>query len=320
MTRTTSSPGRRRTLGVRGKILAVGAAGMAAAIGLGSFAVVQLSDAGTALKHVGEIGQALSHVETIKYYDGDVSGWQVAYAWDARRIGPVAAVAPDAGNRAGYLADAQALRDELSKMPTDVLTAKEAPIFDKIVADWDTFFALDDQVVALYQQNTPASTDAADAKILGDVYKVYFEIFDLTEKLRGSLQSRVAAATVAAAEDRTRSTWIMAGVMALGAVLVCGIALVVARRIVRPLAAVTAVATAMADGDLTRSSGVTQDDEVGRTAQALDRAQESLREVLSSVVESADAEAARVGSTLQTMPFGGAAQFLSSVYIRAVGS
>ena len=292
MTSTTSRPGRRRTLGVRGKILAVGAAGMAAAIGLGSFAVVQLSDAGTALENVGAIGQALTRVETIKYYDGDVSGWQVAYAWDARRIGPLAAVAPDAANRAGYLADAQALRDELSKMPTDVLTAKEAPIFDKIVADWDTFFALDDQVVALYQQNTPASTDAADAKILGDVYKVYYEIFDLTEKLRGSLQSRVAAATVAAAEDRTRSTWIMAGVMALGAVLVCGIALVVARRIVRPLAAVTAVATAMADGDLTRSSGVTQDDEVGRTAQALDRAQESLREVLSSVVESADAVAA----------------------------
>ena len=292
MTHSTTAPGRRRGLGVRGKILAVGAAGMAAAIGLGTFAMGELSDSGDALERVGAIGQALSHVETIKYYDGDVSGWQVAYAWDARRIGPVEAVQPDSGNRAGYLADADALRAELDAVPTELLTGDEAAVLDQIVADWDAFFAIDDKVVALYEQNTPETTAAADAMILGDGYDVYFEIFDLTEKLRTSLKDRVQAATEDASADRRQSTWIMVGVMALGAAFVCGIALSVARRIVRPLAAVTSVATAMADGDLTRSSGVVQNDEVGRTAAALDRAQESLREVLAGVVSSADAVAA----------------------------
>ena len=191
MTHSTTAPGRRRGLGVRGKILAVGAAGMAAAIGLGTFAMGELSDGGEALERVGVLGEALSHVETVKYYDGDVSGWQVAYAWDARRIGPVEAVQPDSGNRAGYLADADALRAELAAVPTEVLTADEAAIFDRIVEDWDAFFAIDDEVVALFEQNTPASTDAADAMILGDGYDVYFEIFDLTEQLRSSLKDRV---------------------------------------------------------------------------------------------------------------------------------
>ena len=163
MTHSTTAPGRRRGLGVRGKILAVGAAGMAAAIGLGTFAMGELGDSGDALERVGAIGQALSHVETIKYYDGDVSGWQVAYAWDARRIGPVAAVQPDSGNRAGYLADADALRAELDAVPTEVLTGDEAAILDQIVADWDAFFAIDDKVVALYEQNTPETTAAAEA-------------------------------------------------------------------------------------------------------------------------------------------------------------
>ena len=292
MSRTTLSPGRRLRLGVRGKILSVGAAGVAAAIGLGTFAMGELSSSGTALDNVAGIGAALSHVETIKYYDGDVSGWQVAYAWDARRLGPVQAVQPDSGNRAGYLADADALRAELASMPTGALTASESKMYDTIVADWDKFFAVDDKVVALYKQNTPATTDAADELILGDGYKVYFDIFDLTEKLRKSLESRVASATLGAAESRSQSSWVMGMVMAIAAVLVCGLSLWIARRIVRPLAAVTSVAEAMADGDLTRSSGVQQDDEVGQTAAALDRAQESLRSVLASVVQSADAVAA----------------------------
>ena len=56
MTHSTTAPGRRRGLGVRGKILAVGAAGMAAAIGLGTFAMGELGDSGDALEQVETIG------------------------------------------------------------------------------------------------------------------------------------------------------------------------------------------------------------------------------------------------------------------------
>jgi methyl-accepting chemotaxis protein len=273
-------------------ITAVGAAGMVAALVVGAFALVGLRSGGEARDKVIALTSALSHTQQIEYYNGDVSGWQVAYAWDARRIGPAAAVQPDNGNRAGYLTDSAALVEELTKMPTEVLTAEEAAIFATITADWDKFFAFDDQIAALYAQDTPASTDAADALILGDSYDVYFHIIELTGELRKSVDARLAAAAEAAEAQQAGTTRIMIAAGVLGALAVLAIALAVVRRIVRPLGAVTAVATAMAQGDLTRTSGVRQNDEVGRMAEALDAAQESLRAVLASVVGSADAVAA----------------------------
>jgi methyl-accepting chemotaxis protein len=283
---------RRRTIGVRGMITAVGAAGIVAALVVGGFALLGLRAGGDARLATERIGAALGEVQQIEYYDGDVSGWQVAYAWDARRIGPQAAVAADNGNRAGFLSDAKLLKTELTKVPTGVLTPAEASTFATLVADWGTFFAFDDQVVALYQQNTPAGTDAADALILGDSYNVYFDILKKTGELKKSLQQREAAATAAASAQQTSTTRTMLIAVVVGALAVLAISVVVVRRILRPLTAVAAVAGAMAEGDLTRVTGVDRRDELGRTAAALDAAQQSLRTVLSSVVASADAVAA----------------------------
>ncbi|MGF1646304.1 MAG: methyl-accepting chemotaxis protein [Kineosporiaceae bacterium] len=86
--------------------------------------------------------------------------------------------------------------------------------------------------------------------------------------------------------------------VALGSTLVVGLAVAVAvgfavaRSITRPLAQVQRVAEGLAQGDLTRTSGVTSRDEVGTTAAALDEALASLRELMSTVVGSADAVAA----------------------------
>jgi methyl-accepting chemotaxis protein len=292
MNTSSSAPLRRRGFGVRGKILAVGAAGMAAAIAVGTFALSGLSSSGQSRENVNEIQGALGHAQTIEYFNADVSGWQTAYAWDTRRLGPVAAVQPGSDNRAGFLDISEKLRAELGNMPTDVLTNDEAAIFDQITSKWQDFFTLDDKVVALYEQDSPASTDAADALILGDSYAVYYKVIDLTHKLRKSLQDRVHAASVAAADSQDRTQAIMIGVIVLGAVLVFGTAFMVARRIIRPLAEVMGVATALASGDLTRTSGVSQGDEVGRTAAALDQAVTNLREVMAGVVASADAVAA----------------------------
>jgi len=287
-----ATPHRRRALGVRGMITAVGAAGMVVAILVGSFALVALSGAGNARTAVDALNHARSRTQEIEYYNGDVSGWQVAYAWDARRIGPVAAVKPDAGNRAGYLADADKLRAVLKGMSTGALTPAEVAIFHKIEADWDKFFAFDDRVVALYNRNSPASTDAADALILGDSYNVYFEITKLTTALRSSVEKRVREATSAADAQQTNATRLIVIAIVLGSVAALGLTLTIARRIMRPLSAVTSMAAAMAEGDLTRTCGVDQNDELGRMGRALDAAVANLRGVLSGVVASADAVAA----------------------------
>jgi hypothetical protein len=71
---------------------------------------------------------------------------------------------------------------------------RESRIFAAIQAQWTNFYAIDDQAVALYNQNTPDSTTAADTLITGDGYNVYFKLLDLTKKLRTSVDGRVAAA------------------------------------------------------------------------------------------------------------------------------
>jgi methyl-accepting chemotaxis protein len=292
MTERTTTSGRRR-IGVRGQILAVGAAGMAAAIAVGTFAINGLGSAGESLDDVAQMQSAVSWAQTIETFNTDVSGWQVAYAWDARRSGPLQAVQPvEGGNRAGFLDVSERLQAELANAPVEVFSEEEGAISAEIATKWEDFYALDDQAVALYSQNTPASTDAADTLILNEGFGVYYELIDLTTALKASLTERVEAARVAADDRQAQATQIMIGVIVLGALLVLATAFMVARRITRPLGAVMNVATALAAGDLTKTSGVTQDDEVGRTAIALDEAIGNLRGVLSSVVSSADAVAA----------------------------
>src|SRR4051794_9068682 len=199
MSESTTPTGRRRRIGVRGQILTVGAAGMAAAIAVGAFAISGLGSAGDSLNEVSELESAASFAQTIQTFNADVSGWQVAYAWDARRVGPAAAVAlTEGGNRAGFLDVGERLRAELAKAPTDIFTEDELAITDEIDAKWDDFFALDDQAAALYAQDTPASTDAADTLILNEGFGVYYELIDLTTALRESLVDRVHAAHTAA--------------------------------------------------------------------------------------------------------------------------
>jgi len=200
-------------------ITAVGAAGMAAAITVGGFALAGLDSAGEARDRMSALGQAASHAQEIEYFNADVSGWQTAYAWDARRIGPVAAVQADNGNRAGFLDISDKLRAELAKMPLEVLTSEEKALFDKINTGWDTFFTLDEQVSALYAQDTPKSTDAADALILGDSYNVYFELIDVTHQLRQSLEARTAAAGQAAVDRQADTTRTMVVAIVLGAIV-----------------------------------------------------------------------------------------------------
>jgi methyl-accepting chemotaxis protein len=287
------SPVRRRSrVGVRGSILAVGAVGMAAAIGVGALGMTALDAAGTTLDEVDALRDALSTVQDIETSNSDVTGWQASYAWDTRRIGGAAAVADDNANRAGFLDSAERLRGHLAAMPTEVLDESERAAFATIQERWDGYFEVDAQVVETYARDTPASLEAGDALILGPGWEVYFEVFTLTGELRASLEERTDAATASAQAEQTRAQWVMGIAIAIGVVATLLLALGVTRRIVRPLSEVAGVADALAQGDLTRTTGVVRSDEVGRVAAALDQAVVDLRTVMATVVASADAVAA----------------------------
>ncbi len=75
--------------------------------------------------------------------------------------------------------------------------------------------------------------------------------------------------------------------LVVGVLVGVGLALYVARLIVVPLRKVSVVIAGLREGDLTRSAGVTTQDEIGQMAAALDEATGSLREAIGAVAENA---------------------------------
>ncbi|WP_100499559.1 methyl-accepting chemotaxis protein [Geodermatophilus chilensis] len=114
---------------------------------------------------------------------------------------------------------------------------------------------------------------------------------DLNELLgmeTAEAQAAAAAAAESAATQRTTSLVILA----VGIAAAIGMGLWVAGGIARSVRRVQDVTEGLATGDLTRTVGLTSQDELGRMGASLDAAVASLREVLSTVVTSADAVAA----------------------------
>jgi len=119
---------------------------------------------------------------------------------------------------------------------------------------------------------------------------------DQVQKTLGDLtkaESAAAASAVTAAADeyqRTRTTLVV--LLVAGVLLAVALGVAIARSMAGGLRRVQRVAEALAEGDLTATSGLVSRDELGRMAEALDAAQLNLRSVMASVVASADAVAA----------------------------
>jgi methyl-accepting chemotaxis protein len=119
---------------------------------------------------------------------------------------------------------------------------------------------------------------------------------DITDGAVGAAKDALHEAALAGEADvaaaLSRSETIAVAVAVGGGLLVGLLSLLTLRSITRPVRRVQSALEALAGGDLTVATGVRSKDEIGRMAAALDTAQESLRDVLASVVSSADAVAA----------------------------
>jgi methyl-accepting chemotaxis protein len=119
---------------------------------------------------------------------------------------------------------------------------------------------------------------------------------DITDGAVGAAKDLLISESVAAEQELTDTiaqTQNISLVIAAAALLmiVC-VSWLTLRSIKRPVERVKASLEALATGDLTVATGITSNEELGQMATALDTAQASLREVLTSVVASADAVAA----------------------------
>src|SRR3954447_2330592 len=158
--------------------------------------------------------------------------------------------------------------------------------FATLTGDIDKYLqASDTQLVAALDKGDMATAGAVAAGPLVQVQDAVTKDFtDLRGQIRVEGDAQVVKGTDAAASAKTMLWTILALSCGLGVVLV----LFVVRLIVRTVRAVQVSVEALAAGDLTVTPDVDCEDELGRMAASLARAQTNLREVLSSVVESAD--------------------------------
>ncbi|SHN46936.1 methyl-accepting chemotaxis protein [Cryptosporangium aurantiacum] len=218
--------------------------------------------------------------ESIKFYDADVSGWQVAYAWDTRRIGPAQAVAASSGNRAGFLAAREKLEAVLDSMPTGDLTSAERELFDGIRAAWVEYFEQDDKAVAAYAAGSLA---AGDAIVLGPGYEIYFQLVEDVDKMVSSLNSRLESeqADANSAARAVKTAVLTALVVAI--ILAALLAFVVTRSITRPLDRTVETLRRVAAGDLTATPEPNGADEVTTADRALAEAVDNTRAAVTAL-------------------------------------
>ena len=117
----------------------------------------------------------------------------------------------------------------------------------------------------------------------------------LTEEIQQlrDLESEEAAQAAAGIRTDYESQQLLSIMLLVaGVALALGLGLVVATGIARSVRKVQEVAEGLAAGDLTRTSGLTTRDELGQMGGSLDNAVVALRELMASVVASADAVAA----------------------------
>jgi methyl-accepting chemotaxis protein len=177
-----------------------------------------------------------------------------------------------AGVRAGQLAaDHVALLDRIESGFTAYLDEMDAVLTPLVLAqDREGWRQVDETVLR------PISE------------RVQQDLQTLLDAERAEAADSAAASRDAADSQRTISVV----VVLVGAALALGLGLLVAKGMAHNVRRVQSVAEALAEGDLTRSAGLTTRDELGRMGTALDAAVVELRTVLSTVVSSADAVAA----------------------------
>ncbi len=261
------------------------------AVAIGAVGLTRQSDAAAEVRTL----LSLQHqVDEQKYYDGDISGWQIAYVWDTLRLGPAKAVDPATENRAGFLADKQKLLELLDTTNTAAMTADEKKLFDSLLATWDQYFAADDQAAATYGKGDIA---AGDKIILGAGYDLYFQIVEGTDKLVASVSGRAEKATRTTQQQAsTARNWLIIA-FALAVIAAILLTIVVTRSMTVPVGHLVRTLQALAGGDLTVRADTSGSDEIALMGRAVDEAITGVRGTVVEIVENG----ARLQEASETM-------------------
>ncbi len=283
-----STPARRSALswftdrGVRTKILV--------AVGLVAFVAVTVGLVG-----LRALGQSAATSQEI--YDANVRG-AANVALMANNVDDVrialrdAALALTTAESKKHLDDLADIRATYDLNEKAYLSTGSTPTIRALVAeaakDMDDGFAYNDKVTApLALGNDNAAWTKAN-----DKNPHFLAATAVLEKLT-AIEAGEAKVAAAHAQSSYANARLLSLLLLVGGVIAgVGLAFAVATRIGRDVGKVRHVAQGLAEGDLTRSSGLSSTDEVGLMGAALDDALENLRGMMATVVTSSDAVAA----------------------------
>ena len=283
---------RRLRLGARlGACFAVVLALLGVVVAIGAIALQRQSESAGEMR---DLQTLRGQVDEQKYYDGDISGWQVAYAWDVYRLSPQKAVDPASDNRKGFLADAELLKKLLTETRTDLMTGAEKATFARLQQSWASFFDYDTKIVAAFGQG---KVSKGNDLILGPSYSVYYKIVQDTQALVDSVAARAQKATKTAQSSAAAARDGMLIAFAVAVVAAIGLTLIVTRSVVRPAGRVIQALQSIAAGNLAVRLGDTGKDEIADMAGAVDTAAGGVREAM---VEISD-EAQKLAAAADTM-------------------
>ena len=277
----TRAGSRRRSfadLSVSVKVLAaVGTAALVALI-VGVLGLLALRDASTAAQLISS-----SNVASIK-----AVGQVKAVVLQARVDSANQALSVDAASTKKF---ADSFDTDLQNFSTAMAAyrasqpASDIALIDKLQNDWDAYADISTSKLL------PAGARNALvewAKIRdSEALPLVTSLFDTLATVDG-LETADAVKNAAAAKSGYESS-LMTSIITLviGLVVALAVGVIVARKIVQSLTKVTYVCDGLADGDLTRSTGLDSRDEPGRMGRALDGALGRLRQTIATIEGSA---------------------------------
>ncbi|GCE77893.1 methyl-accepting chemotaxis protein [Cellulomonas biazotea] len=260
-------------------------AGTVLAIALG--AVTATTQRGYA-DQLAQADRLLRLAEQARFQIADATGWQGLVVADVAALGPDAALADDAYNRGELLRTEESVRTWLADLDVEGATPDERATFSALGPAWDEFFAGDDEVVALLRTGEPEDYRAALVLINeGSAGASYDEVLRLAEEVQASIADRVAALRTAQGAAEERGLLILLVLGAGSAAFAVFAARKVTRDVSGPAARIRDVATAMAEGDLSRRTGLDGGGEISRAGAALDAAITAVSSLVGQVTQTA---------------------------------
>jgi methyl-accepting chemotaxis protein len=216
--------------------------------------------------------------------------------------------------QANIVANKQAVTDALASLQKSLAgdPAGEQAV-TKANGDWAAYLKFN---------STPhGSATPAELTELAKEYNRIYGALVADEKVLQNRAEALSESSIARGHTASRAaTWTVTGMLGLGVLLSLLLGIRVANRVRKAVRGVAQLAEGLAEGDLTRSSGVTAHDEVGRMAAALDQGIGRLRSDLVQLAGNAGTLNAAAGRLTSVSGEVGAAASEASTQAGSVAS